>query len=158
MDKGKIVKVSGPLVQAEGMKSVRMYDVVRVGEDKLIGEIIRIEGDIVSIQVYEETEGLKVGDPVVGTGLPLVVELGPGLLSNIFDGIQRPLTQLEITGDFIVKGTQMPALDRKIKWQFTPLKKAGDVVGGGDFIGEVQETEILTHKIMVPPGSGGGDN
>ncbi|MGI6595358.1 MAG: V-type ATP synthase subunit A [Candidatus Ratteibacteria bacterium] len=155
MDKGKIVKVSGPLVQAEGMKSVRMYDVVRVGEDKLIGEIIRIEGDIVSIQVYEETEGLKVGDPVVGTGLPLVVELGPGLLSNIFDGIQRPLTQLEITGDFIVKGTQMPALDRKIKWQFTPLKKAGDVVGGGDFIGEVQETEILTHKIMVPPGVAG---
>lgn len=152
MDKGRIVKVSGPLVQAEGMKSVRMYDVVRVGEDKLIGEIIRIEGGIVSIQVYEETEGLKVGDPVVGTGLPLVVELGPGLLSNIFDGIQRPLTQLEITGDFIVKGTQMPALDRKIKWQFTPLKKAGDVVGGGDFIGEVQETEILTHKIMVPPG------
>ena len=92
---------------------------------------------------------------MVGTGLPLVVELGPGLLSNIFDGIQRPLTQLEITGDFIVKGTQMPALDRKIKWQFTPLKKAGDVVGGGDFIGEVQETEILTHKIMVPPGVAG---
>jgi len=155
MERGRIVKVSGPLVQAEGMKESRMYDVVRVGEEQLIGEIIRIEGDIVSIQVYEETEGLKVGDPVIGTGQPLVVELGPGLLSNIFDGIQRPLSMLEKTGDFIIKGTQIPALDREKKWGFKPIVKKGDSVSGGDIIGEVQETGILTHKIMVPPGISG---
>ncbi|MCM8820380.1 MAG: hypothetical protein NC932_00290, partial [Candidatus Omnitrophica bacterium] len=155
MEKGKIIKVSGPLVQAEGMKSARMYDVVRVGEDKLIGEVIRIEGDVVSIQVYEETEGLKVGDPVFGTGIPLIVELGPGLLSNIFDGIQRPLSRLGEKGDFIIKGTQIHPLDRDKKWQFSPLVKKGDMVVEGDIIGEVQETGILTHKIMVPPGVSG---
>ncbi|MDD3726054.1 MAG: V-type ATP synthase subunit A [Candidatus Ratteibacteria bacterium] len=155
MEKGRIVKVSGPLVQAEGMKSARMYDVVRVGEEQLIGEIIRIEGDIISIQVYEETEGIKVGDTVIGTGLPLIVELGPGLLSNIFDGIQRPLSRLETTGDFILKGIQIPALDREKRWQFKPVVKKGKVVEGGDFLGDVQETGILTHKIMVPPGLSG---
>ncbi|MCX8081947.1 MAG: V-type ATP synthase subunit A [bacterium] len=154
-DKGKIVKVSGPLVQAEGMKSARMYDVVRVGEEKLIGEIIRIEGNTVSIQVYEETEGLKVGDPVFGTGEPLMVELGPGLLSNIFDGIQRPLSRLETTGDFILKGVQIPALDREKKWMFKPIVKKGDFVSEGDIIGEVQETGIIVHKILVPYGFNG---
>jgi V/A-type H+-transporting ATPase subunit A len=116
MDIGKIIKVSGPLVQAEGMKTSKMFDVVRVGEEKLIGEIIRIEGDIASIQVYEETEGLKVGDPVFGTGQPLMVELGPGLLKNIFDGIQRPLSQIEKKGDFIIRG-----VDISIKWEFKPV-------------------------------------
>ncbi|MCM8809416.1 MAG: V-type ATP synthase subunit A, partial [Candidatus Omnitrophica bacterium] len=136
MDIGKIIKVSGPLVQAKGMKTSRMFDVVRVGEEKLIGEIIRLEGDIASIQVYEETEGLKVGDPVFGTGLPLIVELGPGLLQNIFDGIQRPLLQIEKQGDFIVRGVDIPPLDRSIKWDFKSIVKKGDIVESGDIIGE----------------------
>jgi V/A-type H+/Na+-transporting ATPase subunit A len=155
MDKGRIVKVSGPLVLAEGMKTSKMYDVVRVGEEKLVGEIIRLDGETASIQVYEETEGLKVGDPVFGTGEPLVVELGPGLLSNIFDGIQRPLSRLEEKGDFIQRGIQMPALDRGKKWEFKPVVKKGVSVEGGDVIGEVQETPLLLHKIMVPPGLSG---
>ncbi len=155
MEKGKIIKVSGPLVQAEGMKASRMYDVVRVGEDKLVGEIIRLDGETASIQVYEETEGLKVGDPVADTGEPLVVELGPGLLSNIFDGIQRPLSRLEEKGDFISRGIQMPPLDREKKWDFNPSVKKGDSVEGGDIVGEVQETPLLLHKIMVPPGLSG---
>ena len=152
MDKGKIIKVSGPLVQAEGMKSSRMFDVVRVGEEKLVGEIIRLEGETASIQVYEETEGLKVGDPVFGTGAPLMVELGPGLLSNIFDGIQRPLSRIEEKGDFIFRGMEMPSLDREKKWEFVPSARKGDMVEGGDIIGEVKETAILIHRIMVPPG------
>lgn len=152
MDKGKIIKVSGPLVQAEGMKASKMFDVVRVGEDKLVGEIIRLDGEIASIQVYEETEGLRVGDPVLDTGEPLVVELGPGLLSNIFDGIQRPLSRLEEKGDFIFRGIQMPSLDREKKWEFKPAVKKGDSIEEGDIIGEVQETSLLLHKIMVPPG------
>jgi V/A-type H+-transporting ATPase subunit A len=152
MDIGKIIKVSGPLVQAEGMKISKMFDVVRVGEEKLIGEIIRIEGDIASIQVYEETEGLKVGDPVFGTGQPLMVELGPGLLKNIFDGIQRPLSQIEKTGDFIVRGIDIPPLDRSIKWDFKPVVKKGDFVESGDIVGVVKETEIIEHRILVPYG------
>lgn len=155
MEKGKIIKVSGPLVQAEGMRGAKMYDVVRVGEDRLVGEIIRLEADIASIQVYEETEGLKVGDPVVDTGEPLVVELGPGLLFNIFDGIQRPLSRLQEKGDFIFRGIQMPALDREKKWEFKPTVKKRDSVKEGEIIGEVQETPLLVHKIMVPPGISG---
>lgn len=152
VDIGKIIKVSGPLVQAEGMKRSKMLDVVRVGEEKLIGEIIRLEGEIASIQVYEETEGLKVGDPVFGTGQPLTVELGPGLLKNIFDGIQRPLSQIEKKGDFIIRGVDVPPLDRNIKWDFKPVVKKGDIVESGDIIGIVEETPIITHKIMVPYG------
>ncbi|MCM8810333.1 MAG: V-type ATP synthase subunit A [Candidatus Omnitrophica bacterium] len=155
MDIGKIIKVSGPLVQAKGMKTSRMFDVVRVGEEKLIGEIIRLEGDIASIQVYEETEGLKVGDPVFGTGQPLIVELGPGLLQNIFDGIQRPLLQIEKQGDFIVRGVDIPSLDRSIKWDFKSIVKKGDIVESGDIIGEVEETPLIKHKIMVPFGVNG---
>ncbi|HOK55998.1 MAG TPA: V-type ATP synthase subunit A [bacterium] len=155
MDIGKIIKVSGPLVQAEGMKTSKMFDVVRVGEEKLIGEIIRLEGDIASIQVYEETEGLKVGDPVFGTGEPLRVELGPGLLQNIFDGIQRPLSQIEKTGDFIIRGVDIPPLDRSIKWDFKPVVKKGDYVESGDVIGIVDETPLIKHKIMVPYGVNG---
>ncbi|MCM8803966.1 MAG: V-type ATP synthase subunit A [Candidatus Omnitrophica bacterium] len=155
MEIGKIIKVSGPLVQAEGMKKSKMFDVVRVGEEKLIGEIIRLEGDIASIQVYEETEGLKVGDPVFGTGMPLMVELGPGLLKNIFDGIQRPLSQIERMSDFIVRGVDIPALDRKIEWDFKPIVKKGDIVEEGDIIGIVEETPLIKHKIMVPYGING---
>ena len=152
IDEGKIIMVSGPLVKAKGMKNSKMFDVVRVGEERLVGEIIRLDGDIASIQVYEETEGLKVGDPVFGTGLPLMVELGPGLLSNIFDGIQRPLTKIEEKGDFIYRGVEIPPLDRNKKWDFRPTVKKGDTVVEGDIIGEVQETPLLLHKIMVPPG------
>jgi len=155
MDVGKIIKISGPLVQAEGMKTSKMFDVVRVGEEKLIGEIIRLEGDVASIQVYEETEGLKVGDPVFGTGEPLRVELGPGLLKNIFDGIQRPLSQIEKTGDFIVRGIDISPLDRNMKWNFKPTVKKGDYVESVDIIGEVEETPLVIHKIMVPYGISG---
>ncbi|MCM8818316.1 MAG: V-type ATP synthase subunit A [Candidatus Omnitrophica bacterium] len=155
MDIGKIIRVSGPLVQAEGMKTSKMFDVVRVGEEKLLGEIIRLEGDIASIQVYEETEGLKVGDPVFGTGEPLRVELGPGLFKNIFDGIQRPLSQIEKKGDFIIRGIDIPSLDRTIKWEFKPIVKKGEYVESGDIIGIVQETPLILHKIMVPYGISG---
>ncbi len=155
MDKGRITKVSGPLVKAEGMENSRMYDVVKVGGEGLVGEIIKMEGGIASIQVYEETEGLKVGDPVSGTGEPLVVELGPGLLSQIFDGIQRPLSKIQEKGDYIFRGIETLSLDREKKWEFKPLVKKGDKVVGGDIIGEVQETPLLLHRIMVPPLSGG---
>ncbi|MFA4701816.1 ATP synthase subunit A [Pyrococcus kukulkanii] len=151
--KGRIIRVTGPLVVADGMKGAKMYEVVRVGELGLIGEIIRLEGDKAVIQVYEETAGLRPGEPVVGTGSSLSVELGPGLLTSIYDGIQRPLEVLrEKSGDFIARGITAPALPRDKKWHFTPKVKVGDKVVGGDIIGEVPETSIVVHKIMVPPG------
>ncbi len=156
MVEGKIVKVSGPLVIAEGMREANMFDVVRVGEKRLIGEIIEIHGDRASIQVYEETAGIGRGDVVVSTGAPLSVELGPGLLTNIYDGIQRPLEAMrERCGSNITKGIDEPALDRTKRWHFTPALKFGDMVQAGDIYGTVEETEVLTHKIMVPPGKKG---
>lgn len=152
MVEGEIIKVSGPLVVAKGMEKAKMFDVVRAGKEKLVGEIIKIESGIASIQVYEETEGLKVGDPVVSTEQPLVVELGPGLLSTIFDGVQRPLSEIEKKGDFIQRGVDVPSLDRNKKWDFKPSVKKGDSVEEGDIIGTVQETPLILHKIMVPPG------
>ena len=151
MDKGKITMVAGPLVKAEGLKQAKMFDVAKVGEQQLVGEIIKIEAGTASIQVYEETEGLKVGDPVFETGHPLLVELGPGLLQNIFDGIQRPLLKLEEEGDFIYRGITIPSLDREKKWEFKPSVKEGDEVKEGDIIGEVAETSLIVHKILVPP-------
>ncbi|AFK21935.1 V-type ATP synthase subunit A [Pyrococcus sp. ST04] len=151
--KGRIIRVTGPLVVADGMKGAKMYEVVRVGELGLIGEIIRLEGDKAVIQVYEETAGLRPGEPVMGTGSSLSVELGPGLLTSIYDGIQRPLEVLrEKSGDFIARGITAPALPRDKKWHFIPKVKVGDKVVGGDIIGEVPETSIIVHKIMVPPG------
>ena len=133
MIEGKILKVSGPLVIAEGMREANMFDVVRVGEKRLIGEIIEIHGDRASIQVYEETAGIGRGDKVVSTGAPLSVELGPGLITNIYDGIQRPLEVMrEKYGSNIMKGIDEPALDRGKKWHFTPLLKFGDMVQAGD--------------------------
>ena len=156
MVEGKILKVSGPLVVAEGMRQANMFDVVRVGESRLIGEIIEMHGDRASIQVYEETAGIGRGDKVVSTGAPLSVELGPGLLSNIYDGIQRPLEAIrERHGANIAKGIDEPALDRSKTWHFTPAHVFGDKVGPGDVYGTVQETEVITHKIMVPPGVSG---
>ena len=156
MIEGKILKVSGPLVIAEGMREANMFDVVRVGDKMLIGEIIEMHGDRASIQVYEETAGIGRGDKVVSTGAPLSVELGPGLLTNIYDGIQRPLETIrERCGSNIAKGIDEPALDRKKLWHFEPCREFGDKVKAGDVLGTVQETEVLTHKIMVAPGKSG---
>jgi V/A-type H+-transporting ATPase subunit A len=152
MKQGRIVKVSGPLVVAEGLEGARMFDVVRVSEQRLIGEIIELKGNRASIQVYENTAGLGVGEPVVSTGEPLSLELGPGLMGAIYDGIQRPLDVIQaMAGDTIPRGIEVPSLDRKAVWHFVPTVKAGDKVKGGDIIGTVQETTIVNHKIMVPP-------
>jgi V/A-type H+-transporting ATPase subunit A len=156
MKQGRIVRVSGPLVVAEGMEGARMFDVVRVSDQRLIGEIIELKGDRASIQVYENTGGLGVGEPVVSTGEPLSVELGPGLMGSFYDGIQRPLDAIQaIAGDIITRGIEVPGLSREKKWHFVPKVKVGDKVIGGDVIGEVQETTLVTHKIMVPPGMEG---
>lgn len=150
---GKIVKVSGPLIVAENMGDSKMYDVVRVSDTKLIGEIIELRGDKASIQVYEETSGLGPGENVYSTGYPLSVELAPGLIEGIYDGIQRPLEKLkEASGDRISRGIDIPAIDHDKKWCFVPTKKAGDKVSSGDVIGTVKENEIVTVKIMVPFG------
>lgn len=152
MNKGTITKVSGPLVVASGMREANMFDVVRVSDKRLIGEIIEMHGDKASIQVYEETSGLKTGEAVETTGEPLSVELGPGLIGSIFDGIQRPLVEImKIAGNNLQRGIEVPALDREKKWKFTPGVKAGDTVSGGDVLGAVRETDVVLHKIMVPP-------
>ena len=150
---GKIVKVSGPLVVATGMNEANMADVVRVGEQRLIGEILTMTGDSASIQVYEETSGLGPGAEVVTTGAPLSVELGPGLIENIYDGIQRPLEVImeKVQGNNLPRGVEVPALDREKKWEFTPTVEPGAQVIGGDVIGTVQETDSILHKIMIPP-------
>ena len=153
---GKILKVSGPLVIAEGMKRADMFDVVHVGKDKLIGEIIEMHGDRASVQVYEETAGLGRGDVVASTGAPLSVELGPGLIGNIYDGIQRPLEKLrEMAGSNLTRGIVSPALDREKVWHFEATAQRGARVGGGDILGTVNESEALVHKVMVPPGMKG---
>ena len=151
---GKIIKIAGPVVVAEGMKDSQMYEVVKVGEEKLTGEIIQLHGDRATIQVYEETTGVKPGEPVVGTGSPLSVELGPGMLRAMYDGIQRPLTAIEEkTGSiFIPRGVDVPALPRDVKWEFKPVVSEGDLVEEGDVIGLVDETPSITHKILVPFG------
>ena len=149
---GKIIKVSGPLVVAEGMDEANVYDVVQVSDAKLIGEIIEMRDDKASIQVYEETAGIGPGEPVYTTSEPLSVELGPGLIEAMFDGIQRPLSEFrEKAGDYLEKGVELPSLNRTKLWDFIPVKAVGDEVTGGDIIGEVQETTIVSHKIMVPP-------
>jgi V/A-type H+-transporting ATPase subunit A len=153
---GKIVKVAGPVVVAEGMAGVRMYDVVRVGSMNLIGEIVELRGDRASIQVYEETTGIGPGEPVVDTEAPLSVELGPGLIESIYDGIQRPLNLLvEAEGDFMSRGNMMPGLNREKKWHFKPTVSDGAKVAPGDIIGEVPETTQILHKIMVPAETSG---
>ena len=156
MIEGRILKVSGPLVIAEGMREANMFDVVRVGADRLIGEIIEMHGDRASIQVYEETAGLGRGDRVVSTGAPLSVELGPGLIRNIYDGIQRPLETIrEKYGPNITRGIDEPALNREKRWFFEPAVSYGTVLNGGDVYGYVQETAVMRHKLLVPPGLSG---
>lgn len=153
MKVGKIIKVSGPLVVAEGMDEANVYDVVQVSDNKLIGEIIEMRGDRASIQVYEETVGIGPGEPVYSTGEPLSVELGPGLLEAMFDGIQRPLKEFqEVAGDYLNKGVAVPSLNRERKWEFEPVVSAGEKVEAGDIIGTVQETSVISHKIMIPLG------
>ena len=153
METAKITKVAGPVVAAKGLKNAKMYDVVKVSSQKLIGEIIELNRDSATIQVYEETSGIGPGESVFSTDMPLSVELGPGLISSIYDGIQRPLDILKSTkGDFITRGAEAFAIDRKKKWDFEPISKKGDKVISGDIIGTVQESSIVKHKIMVPYG------
>ncbi len=152
MKEGTIIKVSGPLVEAGGMEDANIQDVVEVSEKGLIGEIIEMKRDVAFIQVYEETTGIGPGEPVTSLGSPLSVELGPGLVGQIYDGIQRPLDDLaEIAGDFLERGVSAPAISHEKKWDFTATAAVGDVVSGGDVLGTVQETEVVQHKIMVPP-------
>jgi V/A-type H+-transporting ATPase subunit A len=152
MAKGKIIKVAGPVIVANGMKGSQMYEVVRVGEENLIGEVIELERDEATIQVYEETAGIKPGEVVISTGTSLTVELGPGVMKTIYDGIQRPLEVVKgETGTYIERGVEVDSIDKKKKWSFTPIAKKGDTVVAGDFLGEVPETEVVMHKIMVPP-------
>ncbi len=156
MNDGTIIKISGPLVVASGMKSANMFDVVRVGDERLMGEIIEMHGDEASIQVYEETSGLKPGEKVESKGMPLSVELGPGLIGSIFDGIQRPLYDVAaLCGNNLKRGVEIPALSREKQWVFEPTVKEGDRVYGGDVIGYVQENEVVKHKIMLSPEIGG---
>ena len=157
VSQGKIIKVSGPLVLASGMQEANIQDICRVGDLGLIGEIIEMRRDQASIQVYEETSGLGPGEPVITTGSPLSVELGPGLISQMFDGIQRPLERFQtITeSDFLVRGVQLPNLDREAKWDFVPGLSVGDAVEAGDILGTVQETNLVEHRIMVPVGVSG---
>ncbi len=150
---GKIIRVSGPVVEAEGLVGVQMYEVCMVGEEKLIGEVNKVEGDKATIQVYEETSGLKPGESVIATGMPLSVELGPGLIGQIFDGIQRPLPRIkDLTGDFIRRGAVADALPRSKKWRFIPSVNEGDHVVQGQIIGEVPEKKLVTIKVLVPVG------
>ncbi|MDY0087704.1 MAG: V-type ATP synthase subunit A [Coriobacteriia bacterium] len=156
LEKGRIVKVAGPLVVAAGLARSRMYDLVQVGDEGLMGEIIEMRGDLASIQVYEETEGLGPGDVVLSSGAPLSVELGPGMLGAVYDGVQRPLDVLRAhAGDFLTRGASAPGLDRAARWEFKATARVGDRVEGGDIIGTVQENEVISLRIMVPPGQQG---
>jgi V/A-type H+-transporting ATPase subunit A len=151
MKEGEIVKVAGPLVVARGLPEPKMYDLVKVGEDRLMGEVIELRGDTASIQVYEETAGLGPGDEVITTGEPLSVELGPGLLTAIYDGVQRPLDVIrEKYGNYVTRGVEEPGLRRDKKWLFQPVAKVGDEIGPGDILGTVPETAVITHRVMVP--------
>ena len=150
---GRIIKVAGPLVVAENMSGAKMFEIVHVSDKKLMGEIIEFRGDMASIQVYEETGGIGVGEPVYPTGEPLTVELGPGIIESIYDGIQRPLDDIyKSYGNFISRGVTADALDKKRKWEFNPIVKKGDRVSAGDYLGYVEETPLIKHYIMVPPG------
>ncbi len=156
MKEGTIVRITGPVVTSEGLEGAKMFDVVRVGQLGLVGEVIKLEGSRAILQIYEDTTGLRPGEKVVNTGQALSVELGPGLLTSIYDGIQRPLNVLkEKSGDFISRGLVIPALDEAKKWEFVPTKKSGDKVSQGEIIGTVQETQLVSHKIMIPPGVSG---
>ena len=153
---GKIIRVAGSLVEADGMRGSAMYELVKIGDEGLIGEIIKLVGDRASIQVYEDTTGLTPGEPAEGMKKPLCVELGPGVLKSIYDGIQRPLDLIKNkTGDYISRGVSVPPIDKKKRWRFVPRVKVGDKLVSGDIIGEIEETKVITNRVMVPPGIGG---
>jgi V/A-type H+-transporting ATPase subunit A len=148
---GRVIRISGPVVGATGLERACLFDVVRVGEMGLVGEIIRLSGDIATIQVYEDTSGIKIGEPVQNTGLPLVAHLGPGLLGSVYDGLQRPLETLAgLTGDFIRRGVEAAPLPKDVRWAFAPCVSAGDIVGAGDVLGVVRESQTIEHRIMLP--------
>jgi len=150
---GKVIRIAGPVVGASGLEGVRLFDVVKVGEMGLVGEVIRLSGKLTTIQVYEDTSGVRVGEPVVNTGMPLVASLGPGLLGKVYDGLQRPLPALAgLSGDFIQRGVNAPPLPEDVTWQFTPQVSPGDTVTPGDILGVVPESQSIQHRVMVPPG------
>ncbi|MBE9541148.1 MAG: V-type ATP synthase subunit A, partial [Proteobacteria bacterium] len=150
---GKIKSIAGPLVIAKDIRGCEMYEVVRVGKEGLMGETIKLVEDLAYVQVYEDTTGLKPGEDVVRTGAPVSVELGPGIITNFYDGIQRPLVGIKNqVGDYITRGVNVPSLDPEKKWDFNPIVKKGDDLVEGDYIGEVQESKVILHKVMVPPG------
>lgn len=152
----KVIRISGPVVGATGLERARLFDVVRVGELGLVGEIIRLSGNIATIQVYEDTSGVRIGEPVQNSGLPLVAHLGPGLLGSVYDGLQRPLGVLaKRTGNFIHRGMEAPPLPEEILWTFTPHVSVGDTVGAGDILGVVRESRAIEHRIMLPPEKSG---
>ena len=152
----EIIWVSGPVMRSSGGQFLSMYEMVEVGAARLIGEVIALDGEVATLQIYEDTGGIRPGDPVVGQGTPLSVEIGPGLLGQIFDGIQRPLGALrQATGDFIGRGAQVTPLDRQKAWPFEPRLKVGDPVAGGDILGVVPETSAMEHRVLAPPGVAG---
>ncbi|MDX1379344.1 MAG: hypothetical protein R3307_10880, partial [Anaerolineales bacterium] len=149
---GTITWINGPVVRARGSRNVGMLELVEVGDERLVGEVIGLEGDVITVQVYEETSGMRPGAPVYGTGLPLSVELGPGLIKSIYDGVQRPLPLIEMeTGSFIGRGVSLDPLYRKDRWRYTPTAKVGDEVSGGTILGIAMETDTFEHRVMVPP-------
>ena len=153
---GQVKRVNGPVIEAMGISGAMMYELVMVGDQKLVGELIKLDGSTAIIQVYEDTTGIAPRQPIYGSGIPLSVELGPGLIGTIYDGIQRPLTEiLKLSGMYIRRGIELSSLDRKKKWRFVPLLKAGDTVSGGMVLGSVQETERVEHRVLVPPGDSG---
>ena len=153
---GKVTRIAGPVVGGTGLEGVRLYDVVQVGEMGLVGEVIRLSGETATIQVYEDTSGIRVGEPIHTTGLPLVAHLGPGLLGQVYDGLQRPLKALaDLTGDFIQRGVDASPLPDDVLWQFTPWVSVGDYVAPGDVLGIVPETRAIEHRILMPSGRSG---
>src|SRR5512139_1850441 len=153
---GRIVRISGPAVDVRGLPGARMYDLARVGDLGLMGEVIRLRGDVATLQVYEETSGLGLGERVHNTGHPFMVELGPGLLSSLYDGVQRPLESLRAGGgDFLVRGLDLPGLAREVRWDFHPTVRPGTALSPGSELGTVQETPAVLHRVLVPPGVSG---
>src|SRR5512139_1610778 len=153
---GAITRIAGPVVAAAGLEDVRLYDVVHVGHLSLIGEVIRLSGGLATVQVYEDTSGLKIGEPVIGTGGPLVAELGPGLLGRVYDGLQRPLEDLALaTGHFLERGVAASPLPREKRWHFTPCVEPGQPIGPGEVLGSVPETQTIEHRVLAPPDASG---
>ncbi|HPV52228.1 MAG TPA: hypothetical protein PLN37_09115, partial [Smithella sp.] len=151
--KGNVISVNGPIVKVVGLTGIKMFDIAEVGQERLIGEVIRLAGEITIVQVYEDNTGLKPGDDVISYGRPLSVLLGPGLIANIYDGIQRPLVGIsEVCGSYIKKGIKLPPLDVNKKWDFQPLVKTGEDINEGTLVGEIKESPLVVHRVLVPPG------